>query len=429
MSLQPLPMKFDSRDLAVVADPYRVYTELREAGRIARGPAGQWVFSHHRDVSSLLKDRNLSHEYPAEYHEFSTGPGPANDFLQRIILDQDAPTHTFLRQIMQRSFSPALMRRLQGYVEGQVQDLMTRAMGLAEDIGHFDVVSDLAFPLPVTVVCELIGIPDVDRDAVRPYAVELSKAFALYVPQEERAGAHQAVTWLRNYVTDLVDSRAKQPADDLISNLLQAQCEHPKLDRQSLIDNVVFLFFAGFETTTNLISTIWSALLQHPDQLALLRSSPDLVPRAVEEFLRYDAPIQATARYVKEPIKIAGRTIRAGRVVVLLLGAANHDPARFTNPDRLDITRSPNPHVSFGGGVHRCLGAALAQVEGKAVVRWLAQSAYEPEFAGEVMRRPSVTFRAYQSIPVRLYKGAGRSIVSAGTNEDGKACRDLGQFM
>lgn len=415
--MPPLPPRFDSRDPAVLADPYAVYADLRAAGRLARGAAGQWVVSHHHDVHRLLKDRRLGHEYPAEYHEFSTGAGPANDFLQRIILDQDAPTHTFLRRTMQRSFSPALMRRIGGYVAAQVDLLMEQAQERAGDQGIIDVVRDLAFPLPVTVVCELIGIPDVDRDAVRPHAVALANAFALYVPPEERAEAHQAVEWLRDYVSDLVDQRARRPTDDLISNLLAAQEDSPELDRQALIDNVVFLFFAGFETTTNLISTTWTALLHHPEQLALLRRKPELAPTAVEELLRYDAPIQATARYVREPVDIDGRTIRAGRIMVLLLGAANHDPQRFADPGTLDITRHPNPHVSFGGGVHHCLGAALAQVEGRAVVEWLAHAPRAPEPAGEVVRRPSVTFRAYRSIPVSLERGspaARRSTAHAG---------------
>jgi cytochrome P450 len=396
--MQTLPAKFDSRDPRVLDDPYPVYAEIRAAGRLARGSAGQWVVSHHADVSQLLKDRRLGHQYPAEYHEFSNGAGPANDFLQRIVLDQDPPTHTFWRRVMQHSFSPSLMRRLYDYVAGQVDELMAAAVAR----GHLDVVDDIAFPLPVTVVCELIGIPDVDREAVRPHAVELAKAFSLYVPPEERERAHAAVTWLRDYIKVLVDEHALRPSDDLISNLLAVERETPGLDRETLIDNVVFLFFAGFETTTNLISTTWSALLTHPDQLRLLRQRPELAESAVEEMLRYDAPIQATARYVKEPVEIDGRTVRAGRILVLLLGAANHDPARFQRPEDIDISRDPNPHVSFGGGPHHCLGAALARVEGRAVTDWLARAAVPPLLAGPIVRRPSVTFRGYQSIPVRL---------------------------
>lgn len=396
--MRQLPVKFDSRDPRVIDDPYPVYVELRAAGRLARGSAGQWVVSHHADVARLLKDRRLGHRYPAEYHEFSNGSGPANDFLQRIVLDQDPPTHTFWRRIMQQSFSPALMRRLDDYVAGQVDELMAAA----RERGHLDVVDDLAFPLPVTVVCELLGIPDVDRAAVRPHAVELAKAFALYVPPEEREGAHAAVTWLRGYIKSLIDERSVRPSHDLIGNLLALERETPELDRETLVDNVVFLFFAGFETTTNLISTTWSALLTNPGQLRLLRERPELAERTVEEMLRYDAPIQATARYVKEPVEIDGRTIRAGRILVLLLGAANHDPECFDRPEEVDITRDPNPHVSFGGGPHHCLGAALARVEGRAVARWLAGAAEQPQPAGEIVRRPSVTFRGYRSIPVSL---------------------------
>ncbi|WP_165985886.1 cytochrome P450 [Streptomyces sp. YIM 98790] len=399
--MRQLPVRFDSRDPRVLDDPYPVYAELRAAGRLARGSAGQWVVSHHADVSRLLKDHRLGHEYPPEYHEFSNGTGPANDFLQRIVLDRDPPAHTFWRRIMHQSFSPRLMRRLYDYVAGQVDGLMAGAL----ERGRFDVVGDLAFPLPVTVVCELIGIPEVDREAVRPHAVQLAKAFALYVPPEEREGAHAAVTWLRDYVNALVDERASRPADDLIGNLLAAQRETPGLDRETLIDNVVFLFFAGFETTTNLISTTWSALLTRPEQLRKLRERPELAESTVEEMLRYDAPIQATARYVREPVAIDGRTIRPGRILVLLLGAANHDPARFDRPEELDITRDPNPHVSFGGGPHHCLGAALARVEGRAVADWLARAAEAPRLAGRMIRRPSVTFRAYQSIPVALRPG------------------------
>ncbi|SCK54741.1 cytochrome P450 [Streptomyces sp. WMMB 322] len=399
--MRRLPAKFDSRDPRVLADPYPVYAELRSEGRLARGSAGQWVVSHHADVFRLLKDRRLGHQYPAEFHEFSNGTGPANDFLQRIVLDQDPPTHTFWRRVMQHSFSPSLMRRLYDYVAGQVDKLMSEAVAR----GRMDVVDDLAFPLPVTVVCELIGIPEVDREAVRPYAVELAKAFALYVPPEEREGVHAAVSWLRDYIKTLIDEHALRPSDDLIGNLLAMQRETPELDMETLIDNVVFLFFAGFETTTNLISTIWTALLGNPGQYRLLRARPELAASAVEEMLRYDAPIQATARYVKEPVDIEGRTVRPGRILVLLLGAANRDPARFDRPDEVDIARDPNPHVSFGGGPHHCLGAALAQVEGRAVVDWLAHSDEMPQLAGEIVRRPSVSFRGYREIPVSLRGG------------------------
>ncbi len=393
-----LPVKFDSRDPRVIVDPYPIYRELRDSGPLSRGGAGQWVVSRHDDVSRLIRDRRLSHEYPPEYHEFSIGDGPANSFFQRILLDRDAPHHTRLRTLMAEAFSPRLVRRLDGYVADQVDGLLAGAV----ERGRFDVVRDLAFPLPVMVVCELIGIPPVDRDMVRPRAIDLAKAFALYVPPEERGDAHEAVRWLRAYIGDLVEQRRRTPGDDLLSSLLAAQRSEPGLSLDEIIDNVVFLFFAGFETTSNLISTSYAALLEHPGELARLRADRGLLPTAVEEFLRYDAPIQATARMVREPLEIGERVIRPGRVVVLLLGSANHDERRFERPDSLDIGRDPNPHVSFGGGPHHCLGAALARVEGRAAVSWLLDNTTAVESDGEVVRRSSVTFRAYSRIPVSV---------------------------
>lgn len=392
------PLKFDSRDPAVLADPYPVYARLRDSGPLSRGGAGQWVISRYDDVARLIRDRRLSHEYPPEYHEFSIGDGPANSFFQRIILDRDAPDHTRLRTLMADAFSQRLVKHLHGYIGEQVDRLLADAV----ERGHFDVVGDLSFPLPVLVVCELIGIPPVDRAMVRPRAIDLAKAFALYVPEEERACAHEAVAWLRDYIGDLVEQRRRSPGDDLLSNILAVERTDPQLSLEEIVDNIVFLFFAGFETTTNLISTSYAALLERPDQLARLRADRSLVPTAVEEFLRYDAPIQATARLVREPLPIGNRVIKPGRVVVLLLGSANHDERKFDDPDRLDVGRSPNQHVSFGGGPHHCLGAALARVEGQVAVSWLLDHVDTFEPAGDIVRRPSVTFRSYSHMPVSV---------------------------
>ncbi|MEU6476609.1 cytochrome P450 [Streptomyces sp. NPDC047017] len=357
--------------------------------------------SRYDDVAPLLRDRRLSHEYPPEYHEFSTGEGPAQSFFQRILLDRDAPDHTRLRKLMAQAFSPRLLQRMHAYVEQQVDELLAPAL----ERGTFDAVTELAFPLPVSVVCELVGIPPVDRDLVRPYALDLAKAFALYVPDEDRAAAHGAVSWLREYIGDLLRERRAALGEDLLSRMIEAEdAEQPgsRLTAEEIVDNTVFLFFAGFETTTNLIATSVAALLDHPGEAARLRRDPELMQSAVEEFLRFDAPIQATARLVREPVEVAGRTVRAGRVLVLLLGSANHDERRFPDPERLDIGRAPNPHLSFGGGAHHCLGAHLARIEGRAAIGWLLRHAPALKAAGEVVRRPSVTFRSYRSVPVAL---------------------------
>ncbi len=393
-----IPAKFDSRSPEVLENPYPAYARLRSAGPLARGGVGQWVVTRHADVSALLKDKRLSHEYPPEYHEFSTGVGPANSFLQRIMLDRDPPDHTRLRQLMASAFTPRFIRRLEEFVADQVEQLLRP--GLSGQ--PIDIVEELAFPLPVAVICELIGIPAADRMAIRPRAVDLAKAFALYVAPAEREAAHEAVAWLRRHIEDLIEARADEPPQDVLTTLLAARREDTSLSLEDIVDNVVFLFFAGFETTTNLLSTMFSALLAFPDQLELIRSDRSLISSAVEEFLRFDAPIQATARLVRHPLEIEGRQIREGRVVVLLLGSANHDEQVFPDADRLDVSRSPNPHVSFGGGVHVCLGAALARMEAKAALSWLVGNTTSLEPAGDEVRRHSVTFRSFQNLPVTM---------------------------
>jgi cytochrome P450 len=213
------------------------------------------------------------------------------------------------------------------------------------------------------------------------------------------------VAWLRAYIAGLLAERRAALGDDLLSQMITAEvAEEPgaRLSGEEIVDNVIFLFFAGFETTTNLIATSVAALLRHPAELARLRQDPGLLPTAVDEFLRYDAPIQATARLVKEPVQVGGRTVRPGRVLVLLLGSANHDERRFPDPERLDVGRTPNAHLSFGGGAHHCLGAGLARIEGQAALGWLLRNAPVLEAAGDVVRRPSVTFRSYRSVPVSL---------------------------
>jgi cytochrome P450 len=389
---------FDPTDPAVVADPYPTYRELRAAGAVCRGGPGQWVVPGYAEVATLLRDRRLGNDYPAEYHEYSSGNGPAKDFFRRIILDRDPPEHTRLRRLMGKAFSPALVRTMTDHIGRLTDDLLDRVA----DRGRFDAVPDLAFPLPVLVVCALLGIPPKDRELVRPRAIDLCKGFATVVPEAERAVVDDAVRWLREYVTGLLDRRRAHPSDDLLSAMLAAQEDGDVLGTSEIVDNAVFLFFAGFETTVNLIASGCSALLTHPDELARLRADRSLVPSAVEEFLRYDAPIQFTARLALDQLEIGGHTIRKGRVVVLLLGSANRDERQFERPDRLDVGRTPNQHVAFSVGAHHCLGAVLARVEGRVVFERLLSRFASLEAAGPALRRTDTTFRGLASVPVAV---------------------------
>jgi cytochrome P450 len=393
-----LPPRAVAHELAVLSDPYPAYSRLRQVGPLCRGGPAQWLVTRYADVSALLTDPRLAHEFPEDYHRFSAGEGPLSSFFDRIILDRDRPGHTRLRRLMGQAFSPGLARAMRLHITTLVDELLAPLLAA----GTMDAVTDIAFPLPVMVVCQLLGISADDRDEVRPHAINLGKAFAAVVPERERETGGAAVTWLRAYIEALIDERRASPGDDLLSRMLAAEDAGERLSHEEIVDNAVFLFFAGFETTTSLIATGCAALLDHPAQLARLRANPALVPAAVEEFLRYDAPVQFTARLAREPIEIGERTIKAGRVLVLMLGSANHDQARFRDPDGLDVGRDPNPHLSFGGGIHYCLGAALARIEGAVVFDRLLRRCARFEPAGSPVRSVSASFRSYASVPVRL---------------------------
>jgi cytochrome P450 len=293
---------------------------------------------------------------------------------------------------MGAAFTPALMRQLASYIRKIVDDLLAEA--LEADV--FDAVNDIAFPLPVQVICETIGVPHADRAEVRPYAIDLAKGFSLVVADEERAAVHRAVAWLRTYIGALMEERRRSPQEDLMSRMLSAVDGDGGLAMDEVIDNLVFLFFAGFETTTNLIATGCYALASHPPQWQLLKQQPGLVETAVEEFLRFDAPIQATARLVREKMRVDEVTIRPGRLLVLLIGSANHDERVYADPELLDVSRIPNPHVSFGGGIHHCLGSSLARIEAQTVFSGLLAKATDLTLSGPAVRRPSATFRTFE---------------------------------
>jgi len=389
--------KYDALDPAVMADPYPTYAKLRQAGPICRGGAGQWVVTRHAEVAALLHDPRLAHEFPEEFRLFSMGEGPAQSFFCRIILNRDPPEHTRLRSLMSAAFSPSLVRKLGDHIGTMVDELLTPLL----DRDGFDAVQDIAFPLPVMVVCELIGVPSSDRNQVRPYATDLSKAFGTQIPENDRGAVNAAIVWLREYIGALLEERRRSPRDDLLSSMLNATEQSNRLSYEEIVDNAVFLFFAGFETTMNLIGTGCAALLDYPDQLSRLRQNSSLIPTAVEEFLRYDAPIQSAGRLLLDPIEIGGRTIKKGRVLVLLLGSANHDERCFHAPQQLDVGREPNPHVSFGGGFHYCLGATLARLEVSVLLRRLLDTFSLLEPSSKAIRRISSGFRSYASVPVR----------------------------
>lgn len=380
--------ELDVMALDAMPDPYGVLAEVREVSPLVRTPLGAWGVTRHEDVSALLRDRRLGHEFPRDYLTFLFGEGPLIDVQMNMLLNRDGADHTRLRKLMSRAFSGIVVRKLQDHVGRLVDDLLLAAL----DRGSMDVVRDLAYPLPIQVICELLGIDHLDRDEVR------AKVDGLI--GRDFPAAHRSTAWLRDYLRGVLAKRKADPDGDLLERMLAAEEGEDAFTHDEIVDNVLLVFFAGFETVRGLIGNGVRSLLEHPDEWRRLRADPSLASLAVEEFLRYDTPVGAVNRVTREPIEIGGRVIREHRWVILLLMSANRDEKAFVRPDRLDIGRKPNPHVGFGGGIHHCMGAMLARLEGEVVFERLARRLGTLEAAGPDERYAGS--RSLASLPVAV---------------------------
>ncbi|KAF3466574.1 cytochrome P450 [Streptomyces sp. Tu 3180] len=400
-------LAFDPWDPAFLADPYPAYAELRERGRVHFfEPTNQWLVPHHADVSALLRDRRLGRTY---LHRFSheefgrTAPPPEHDPFHTLndhgMLDLEPPDHTRIRRLVSKAFTPRTVERLGPYVRGLAEDLVS---ALAE-AGGGDLLKDVAEPLPVAVIAEMLGIPESDRAPLRPWSADICGMYELNPPQEAAAKAVRASAEFSDYLRELIAERRKNPGDDLISGLIAAHDEDDdRLTEQEMISTCVLLLNAGHEATVNSTVNGWWALFRHPDQLAALRADHSLVPSAVEELMRYDTPLQLFERWVLDEIEIDGRVIPRGAEIAMLFGSANHDPAVFTDPSRLDLTRADNPHISFSAGIHYCIGAPLARIELAASMTALLEKAPTLRLAEEPRRKPNFVIRGLEGLAVEV---------------------------
>ncbi len=360
---------FNPRDPAFIANPYPAYHALRETTPVWRSPFGRTFLTRYEDSSVLLRDRRLGKDYSdpeALIRRF--GPTamdePAVVELSHMMLMKDPPDHTRLRGLVSKVFTARKMEDMRA----GIQAITDRLLDKVAKQGEMDAIRDLAFPLPMLVICELLGIPEEDR--ARFVNATASGAVLLNPVPPTRAEldrANEGTLASGAYFESLFALRRKEPRDDLLSLLVQAEEAGERLTPQELRANVSLLFAAGHETTVNLIGNgLWS-LHTHPSQWAALRDDPSLIPNAIEEILRYECPVQAVARTVAEPIAFGDTEFQQGELVVALIGAANRDPSVFPDPDRLDVTRERLRPLSFGGGIHFCIGAQLARIEAEAV--------------------------------------------------------------
>ena len=372
------PPMFNPLDPAFIADPYPTYRRLRETAPVWQSPLGMWIVTRYADAERVLRDRRFGKNYVAAVSG-RYGPGilkePAYASLSRTMLVLDPPDHTRLRGLVTKAFTARRVEEMRPRIRAIVDALIDRV----QPRGGMDVIADFAHRLPVIVICDMLGIPEEDREQFfHRSRVNGRMIDPVPLTPEEIATANANTLETNAYFDSLFERRRRSPQDDLTTQLVQAEEAGDRLSPEELRANVGLLFAAGHETTANLIGNGLLALHRNPAQWQAMRDNPALIPNAMEELLRYDSSVQMTGRSAHETLELGGMEIPEGAQVVCFLGAANRDPAAFANPDALDITREKVAPLSFGGGIHFCLGAQLARIE--------AQEA----FAGLIRRLPTL---------------------------------------
>ncbi|MEO6629387.1 MAG: cytochrome P450 [Aquihabitans sp.] len=390
-------------------DPYQQYAALREQDPIHRSAVGPWLVTRWADVHTLLRkpgtsvdDQNSTREGLSLRDQMRAVVGSRD--VERgtgSILNMDPPDHTRLRKLVSKAFTPRAVERFRSRAVDLTDEILA---DLATREGPVDLIADLAFPLPFQVISELLGMPEGDRDQLRAWSHTVTKILDPLLAVGHAAEIFAASDHMNEVVTAAIAWKRGRNDDDLLTALIHAEDAGDKLTDRELVDNVTLLFLAGHETTVNLIGNGVHALLQHRDQLELLAATPDLAPNAVEELLRFDSPVQFSRRITTEEVEIAGQPIPAGEFVMTGLGSANRDPRKFgPTADRLDLTRvDAREHVSFGSGIHHCLGAALARLEGQEVLGRLARRFPRIEAAGNPTHNERIVLRGYDKLPVAL---------------------------
>jgi pimeloyl-[acyl-carrier protein] synthase len=407
-------------------NPYPDYARLREGSPIYRfpnAPVGSYLLTRFEDVNRLLRGGEFGREenLAGDPDEMKGGAvqkflqrrlvalaGPFIEMAQHWMLTVNPPYHTHLRGEVSRAFLPRAIEAQRGAILRIADELIDAK--LAD--GAMDLRGDFSYPLAIYVIGELIGVPREDHPRLKHLARNLALAIdpnlsgrSRFLALRQAAlfwGVSRAVRELQTYFAELAEQRRQNPREDLLSTLVVADGDGSKLTREEIVDSCILLMVAGHITTVDLIGNGMLALLRHPEQLALLRERPELTESAVEEMLRYDSPVQLTSRTVRQPGTIAGVELKPGDAVAVLLGAANHDPAEFSDPETFDITRSPNRHVAFAAGIHFCLGAALARLEAQVAVARLLERLPNLALAQEPRWGSGTVLRGVQALPVRF---------------------------
>jgi cytochrome P450 len=392
----------------LIDDPYPAYKRLREEAPVLWSErVNGWVLTRYDDVTMTFNDHGRFKNGGRFEPVFDAVPEPQRAEFAPMrhhyrfgVIGADPPDHTRLRGLIQKAFTPRALEAMRA----PVQAIVDAQLDAVADSGGMDVVRDLANPLPVIVIAQMMGVPPADSGRFKHWSDDVMRfqSGGRASLDDMRISQH-ALFEFRDYLKDLFARRRADPRDDLISALVQAEEQGDRLNEEELLATCVTLLVAGHETTTNLIANGMLALLRNPDQLALLRADPGLIGGAVEEMLRYDTSLQRNRRIVGEDLDLRGQHLRKGQFVMQVIGAANRDPAVFADPDRFDITRHPNPHIGFGRGIHFCLGAPLARIEAPLAVLALLRRFPGMRLASDTQhwRREVGALRSLRALPVR----------------------------
>lgn len=386
------------KDQAFLADPYPQLAELRKSGKpIWHDELQVFLAATHADANAVLRNRSLGRIFQAKEpaDEWDT----FNWLHADSILDSEPPKHTRLRSLVMKAFNPKKIESMRPDVERITQKLLDDIAVKLAATGEFDVIADFAEPLPVKVIASMLGFPDEDEHLLRPWSQAIVKMYEVAPSDQDKAEAKQASAEFADYVHGLMLERKQNPGTDLITDLALVEEDGEKLNAHELIATCVLLLNAGHEASVNGFGNGFVAALEREDQMELIRKNPDRhAATAIDEFLRFDAPLHLFERTATQDTEVGGVEIKRGQKIAALLGSANRDETVFENADELDLTRDPNPHIGFGAGIHFCIGAPLARMEMTTSLPMLMKAYPDIKLAREPQRRPTFVLRGYESV-------------------------------
>jgi cytochrome P450 len=397
---------FNPFDPRLRTNPYAIYKELREESPVHWSEVMQvWVLTRFDDVFAVLRDhQRFSSErtrarniFVRQMEEYRQASGPLG--TTPTMLSLDPPAHTRMRNLVNKAFTPRVVERIRPHI----RDLAGELFDSLPERGSMDMIADLAVPLPVIVIAEVLGVPAADRGRFKQWSTDIANTLAgPFQPADALERAQKSSLEIADYFRGQIALRRQEPREDLLSALVAAEEQGDLLSEDEMISTCILLLLAGNETTTNLIGNGTLALLENPEELAKLEADPSLLGRAIDEMLRFDSPAQMTSRIVAEDLEFQGSAMENGQVVLAVLGAANHDPEHFDDPDRFDISRPPNRNLAFGHGIHYCIGAPLAFAEAQIAFETLLERFPHPTAAFETPDwGPSFILRGLRSLRIR----------------------------